>query len=69
MRRMLAALNWLQIDHGSCPSSLSIAALWTIGVGAAIGGDFFGWQYVLYGMVGFCWFTAHCLRCCIIQES
>jgi hypothetical protein len=23
--------------------------IWAIGVGAALGGDFFGWQFVLYG--------------------
>ena len=23
--------------------------IWAIGVGSALGGDFFGWQFVLYG--------------------
>lgn len=40
---------------------IGLAVIWAIGVGSALGGDFFGWQFTLYGgfgsavlAVGFC---------------
>lgn len=32
---------------------IGLATLWAIGVGSALGGDFFGWQFVLYGGFGY----------------
>jgi amino acid transporter len=31
---------------------IGLPTLWAIGVGSALGGDFFGWQFVLYGGFG-----------------
>ena len=31
---------------------VGLATVWAIGVGSALGGDFFGWQFVLYGGFG-----------------
>jgi ethanolamine permease len=31
---------------------IGLAVIWAIGVGSALGGDFFGWQFVLYGGFG-----------------
>ncbi len=31
---------------------IGLATLWAIGVGSALGGDFFGWQFCLYGGFG-----------------
>jgi amino acid transporter len=31
---------------------IGLATIWAIGVGSALGGDFFGWQFVLYGGFG-----------------
>ncbi len=30
-------------------SKIGIWTIWAIGVGSALGGDFFGWQFVLWG--------------------
>ena len=30
-------------------SKIGLPTIWAIGVGSALGGDFFGWQFVLYG--------------------
>lgn len=35
--------------HGEDDVKIGLATLWAIGVGSALGGDFFGWQFVLYG--------------------
>lgn len=31
---------------------IGLAAIWAIGVGSALGGDFFGWQFILWGGFG-----------------
>lgn len=33
-------------------SKIGLPTLWAIGVGSVLGGDFFGWQFVLYGGFG-----------------
>eukprot|EP01035_Chromulina_nebulosa_P020270 gene20270-26314_t len=30
-------------------SKIGLLAIWAVGVGSALGGDFFGWQFTLYG--------------------
>lgn len=34
---------------GSVDEKIGLTTLWAIGVGAAIGGDFFGWQFITNG--------------------
>eukprot|EP01041_Mallomonas_annulata_P008020 gene8020-16436_t len=34
--------------HGK-DSKIGLPTLWAIGVGSVLGGDFFGWQYIIYG--------------------
>lgn len=33
-------------------NKIGLPVIWAIGVGSALGGDFFGWQFVLYGGFG-----------------
>lgn len=38
-----------RMTNGNDDTKITLPTLWAIGVGAAIGGDFFGWQFILYG--------------------
>jgi ethanolamine permease len=39
--------------HGETEDvKIGLACIWAIGVGSALGGDFFGWQFTLYGGFG-----------------
>jgi amino acid transporter len=37
------------MGHDDDDTKITLPTLWAIGVGAAIGGDFFGWQFIMYG--------------------
>jgi ethanolamine permease len=39
------------VEHDS-EVKIGLITIWAIGVGSALGGDFFGWQFVLYGGFG-----------------
>jgi len=39
------------MSEGGDKVKIGLATLWAIGVGSVLGGDFFGWQYVVYGGV------------------
>jgi ethanolamine permease len=40
------------MGHSDDNVKIGLATIWAIGVGSALGGDFFGWQFVLYGGFG-----------------
>ena len=42
----------MTLTGDSSHSKIGWVTVWAIGVGATLGGDFFGWQFVLYGGFG-----------------
>jgi hypothetical protein len=35
--------------HNEADVKIGLPTIWAIGVGSALGGDFFGWEFILYG--------------------
>jgi len=35
--------------HNEEDVKIGLPTIWAIGVGSALGGDFFGWEFILYG--------------------
>ena len=33
-------------------AKIGLPTIWAIGVGSALGGDFFGWEFIFYGGFG-----------------
>jgi hypothetical protein len=40
------------MSHGEDDVKIGLPTIWAIGVGSALGGDFFGWEFILYGGFG-----------------